>query len=224
MTASKLLSTAACEVLGPLGATQMGRSRTWLDDNRWWLGVIEFQPSSWGRGSYLNVGVDWLWTPKDYLSFDFGGRVDVPGGGEFLEYESEEQFAPLARKLAGAAAEQMLHYRELFPTIEATAATLRKRDPEQSLLESLDTGIALGLVGDDKGARRMFARSIDYFESGEESEWRTDNDQALYDRVRSLSEVVHDRARFRRRIRDDVKQARTQLKLDPDIELPFSPR
>jgi hypothetical protein len=42
-------------VLTPLGLTQRGRSRLWLDDHGWWLIVVEFQPSAWSRGSHLNV-------------------------------------------------------------------------------------------------------------------------------------------------------------------------
>src|SRR5205085_1650054 len=94
---TKLLNAAAREILRPLGLVQNGRSRTWLDDQRWWLGVVEFQPSGFTRGSYLNVGINWLWNVKDWLSFDFGHRVDLPSEGEFVSYESNEQFAPLAR-------------------------------------------------------------------------------------------------------------------------------
>src|SRR5213592_4672206 len=76
---TKLINAAARETLRPLGLLQEGRSRTWLDDQAWWLGIVEFQPSNWTRGSYLNVGVNWLWNVKDWLSFDFGYRVDEPG-------------------------------------------------------------------------------------------------------------------------------------------------
>ena len=57
-----------------------------------------------------------------------------------------------------AAAERAQHYRALFPTIEATAAVLKRYERQQSSLESIDTGIALGFVGDAGAARRMFAR------------------------------------------------------------------
>jgi hypothetical protein len=98
---SKLINAAARERLRPLGLVQEGRSRTWLDDQAWWLGIVEFQPSGWTRGSYLNVGVNWLWNVKDWHSFDFVYRVDEPGRGQmFFEYERDEQFAPLACKLA----------------------------------------------------------------------------------------------------------------------------
>lgn len=217
---TKLLNAAAREVLRPLGVVQKGRSRTWLDDHRWWLGVIEFQPSSWSRGSYLNVGVNWLWNPEDYLSFDFGHRVDIPGEGEYIEYEDDEQFSPLARKLAMVAAEQVRHYRDLFPTVEAAAATLKRAEPDD-LLRSLDAGIALGLVGHGTAARTMFGLFVGWFESDEESEWRTEVDEERYHRARQLSDLVADSRAFSELIGEDVRKARAQLKLEPDVELPF---
>jgi hypothetical protein len=216
-----LINTAARETLRPLGLVQEGRSRTWLADQGWWLGIVEFQPSSWTRGSYLNVGVNWLWNVKDWHSFDFGYRVEEPGKGEiFFEYENDGQFAPLARKLAMIAGEQVTHYRQLFPAIEAAAATLKDTDAED-LERSLDAGVALGLVGETDAASAMFDRYISWFESGEEAEWRSDDDEALYERARMLRDLAPDTNAFRNRIRADVKETRTLLKLDPDLELPF---
>jgi hypothetical protein len=221
---TKLLNAAAREVLRPLGIKQMGRSRTWLDDRGWWVGVVDFQPSSWSRGSYLNVGVNWLWQAGEDaadLALHFGGRVDAPHGGGFIGYESDQQFGPLARKLAMAAAERAQHYRALFPTIEATATVLKRYERQQSILESIDTGIALGLVGAAGAAQRMFARYIAYHESGEDLEWRTEIDEMRYDRAQQLSELLSDVASFRERIRRDIEHARSQLLLGPDVELPF---
>src|SRR5436309_1568598 len=73
---TKLLTAAARSVLRPLGLQQRGRSRLWLDDHGWWVVVVEFQPSGWSIGSYLNVGAMWLWFEKDYISFDYGSRIE----------------------------------------------------------------------------------------------------------------------------------------------------
>src|SRR5262249_16802956 len=93
---STLITRSARSMLRPLGLMQKGRSRTWLDDHGWWLCVVEFQPSAWSRGSYLNVGCCWLWQVKGYLSFDEGNRVE-----NFSGFENEAQFADVSDRLAG---------------------------------------------------------------------------------------------------------------------------
>jgi hypothetical protein len=114
--------------------------------------------------------------PKEDLSFDVGGRVDLPGGGQYFKYRHDAQFAPLARKLAMIAATQVQRYRTRFPTIESAATTLRQAT---DLLGSLDAAIALGLEGEEAAARTMFARYIDWFESDNELEWRSEEDEAF---------------------------------------------
>jgi len=63
------IAKAARAALGSIGCVRRGRSRTWLDDRGWWVGVIEFQPSSWSKGSYLNVGASFLWAAEDSSGF-----------------------------------------------------------------------------------------------------------------------------------------------------------
>jgi hypothetical protein len=67
----------------------------------------------------------------------------------------------------------------------------------------------------------MFARYIEYHESGDDLECRTEIDEIRYERARQLSELVSDAAPFRERIRKDIEQARSQLRLDPAFELPL---
>nr|WP_326184943.1 hypothetical protein [uncultured Oscillibacter sp.] len=57
----KIIRQAAREALAPMGLFQKGSSRIWLDDNGWFLTVVEFQPSAWSQGAYLNVGASFLW-------------------------------------------------------------------------------------------------------------------------------------------------------------------
>lgn len=58
---NKLLKQAARAVLKPAGLFQRGSSRTWADDNGWFFTVVEFQGSWCDRGSFLNVGLWYLW-------------------------------------------------------------------------------------------------------------------------------------------------------------------
>ena len=155
---TKLINEAAREVLAPLGLRRVGRSRLWVDDQRWWIGVVEFQPSSWARGSYLNVGVGWLWgelgdTPPEDAestvswSFGFdrlGSRVELPGGTQFAEFASDEQFAPVAEAIARTAGERVEEQRARLRTpADAAAALLAGWD----ISSGRDTAVALALAG-----------------------------------------------------------------------------
>src|SRR5690242_12987572 len=100
---SALLTSAARRHLRPMGLIRKGRSRHWTDDRRWWIINVEFQPSGFGRGSYLNVGVQWLWKMFPTHAFEVGYRVEG-----FVRFESVTQFEPEADRLALLAADRVL--------------------------------------------------------------------------------------------------------------------
>ena len=85
----KIIADAAKARLRPHGFHRKGRSRLWFADHGWWLTIVEFQPSAWSKGSNLNVAAEFLWVETGNFGFDFGGRL-----AEFVEYQSDGQFAP----------------------------------------------------------------------------------------------------------------------------------
>lgn len=121
MSHNKLITTAARTHLSPFGCTQQGRSRTWLLDRTWFVSVVEFQPSSFGKGLFLNVGAHFLWTQDDDLSFDLGHRVEG-----FVEYETDEQFAEVADQYARRALEELKALDARLPSPGAASAVLPK--------------------------------------------------------------------------------------------------
>jgi hypothetical protein len=144
---SKAIAAAAREVLGPMGINPRGRSRTWLDDRGWWLGVIEFQPSSYSRGTYLNVGVHWLWSHEPGgLSFDYGYRVRGQNQAgrqtEYWESATGTDFTGVARYVAELARDRILELRDTFTEpgdIERLVTPLP--------MKLFDRAVALGLIG-----------------------------------------------------------------------------
>ena len=58
---NKIIRDTANSVLKQKGLFQKGTSRVWVDDNGWFLTQIEFQPSGWDSGAYLNVAISFLW-------------------------------------------------------------------------------------------------------------------------------------------------------------------
>jgi hypothetical protein len=147
---SRLLTQAARKRLAPLGCKQQGRSRFWFDDHGWWAATVEFQPSSWSKGSYLNVGAMWFWHPADHWVFNEFERV-----APFQEFRDDVQFAEVASQLAERAASQVLVLREKFDSIEAVAAYLTQT-PTGGFWQDYQAGIAASLVGDTSTAAARF--------------------------------------------------------------------
>ena len=88
---SKIIKEICNENLIPLGVFQKGNSRLYLDDNGYFFTVIEFQPSSWTIGTYLNIGLTFLWNQSDALCFAFSRQL-AARYGKFVEYKNEAQF------------------------------------------------------------------------------------------------------------------------------------
>lgn len=84
---NKLLKKIAKERLKDYRITQKGQSRVFLQDNGWYNIMIEFQPSSWSKGTYLNIGVDFNFFPREYPAFEYESRQK-----NFVEFKNQEQF------------------------------------------------------------------------------------------------------------------------------------
>lgn len=219
---TKLITAAARALLRPMGIVQKGRSRTWYDDQGWWAGLIEFQPSSWSRGSYLNVGVQWLWDTrwKSLSAFMYGGengrdtRLQLQAGGQFIEYESDVQFGPLAWGMVEEAAERATYFRSLLSSVESAAAVL---GADEDLGLDLDAGIVLALAGDAAGSRRRFGSYLAWDASTAASDLapRPAWQQEQADRVRTLLGLADDLAAFRQRVADDIAAVRAAIGLPP---------
>lgn len=147
---SKLINKAAREVLKPIGLVRKGQSRLWLDDNAWWLIMVEFQPSSWSKGTYLNVGISWLWYPKDYMSFDIGYREN-----SFIEFKDEDTFSRDTIALAEKAKECVFSLRQSMSSPELAKAFVLEntKGGEQNIWGCLNKGLACLHALDFQGAR-----------------------------------------------------------------------
>jgi hypothetical protein len=197
------LASAARSILSPLGCKQIGRSRTWIADQRFWAIVIEFQPSSFSKGSYLNVGASWLWDVKDYWSFDYGGRVEG-----FNRFGDEHQFAVMAEKLSLLAADEVRMLRGKFASLGAIA---RELTPSSNATgwPVYHAAVAAGLIGDVAAAESHFNRL------GQETataEWH----KKLQKGGAELAQNLRNRDGFREAILAIIQQSRALLDLPPD--------
>lgn len=112
---NKIIRDAANSVLKPNGLFQKGTSRTWIEDNGWYLTVVEFQPSGWAKGTYLNVAIHFLWDDKDYISYDYCIHAGVYNSrvNDFVAFDGDEgRFFEQVRSLAETAMEKVRQYRQ----------------------------------------------------------------------------------------------------------------
>jgi hypothetical protein len=196
----RILATAARAALTPLGFWQKGRSRIWLADRGFWLTVVEFQPSGWSKGSYLNVAAHWLWsTMPEVLSFDYMFERQ----NRFVEFEDAGQFTPLAKKLAGQAAEESRALETLFAGMHSTAAELVERAKALRGWPTFDAAVATGLIGDMATSKRLFAAAM-------LDEWRPDLRALLV----PYAEAIVDAAEFRSFIELRINAHRAKYGLD----------
>jgi hypothetical protein len=167
----KLIAAAAKAALAPLGCCRLGQSRTWISDERFWAIQIEFQPSGWSKGSYLNVGVAWLWHARKDLAFNVGYRV-----ADFIAFESVEQFTPLIEQMAKAAAYEVTKIRERFKSFNEIHDYLNSNLSDGWSL--YHAAVTLGLAGDAELSKQLFARfdawcDLPHWRTKIESESRT---------------------------------------------------
>jgi hypothetical protein len=210
----KLIANAAKAALAPLGFQRKGRSRLWFADHRWWLVVVEFQPSSWSKGSYLNVAAHWLWADVGTFSFDFGGRLDG-----YEEYASDEQFAAAAVSLAVRASTEAQRLTKIFSSLSATATVLLtaartkpSRAPGHPGWMAYNAGVAAGLVGCTDDAMEMFRNVL----AGP-----ADPTSALHRAADRMSKVALNPAELDREVVSLIEHQRGALGLSPLDAFPF---
>jgi hypothetical protein len=205
MDHNKEIAAAAKAVLAPLGCIRKGRSRTWLDDHGWWAGLVEFQPSGWSRGSYLNVAVCYLWKPtypEPSLSFDA-----VLDPRPWREVKEGESFAGAAAELASIARDSLIKLREDNRSVAVAAKWLQNMKIEGRVWQDYHLGIAYGLSGQIAAAQRHLRLAV---ESLPNSEWPLFRDECS--RYLTLVEKGSD---FRSAILERIRSTRATLKLTP---------
>ena len=106
----KIINAVARKTLAPLGFFRKGSSRVWLKDNGYYFTQVDFQPSAYDKGTYLNVGMSFLWglpLEEQYaINLDYGKRV-----GLFVPYAGDDEgFTRQVEELAQAALREIQLY------------------------------------------------------------------------------------------------------------------
>ena len=215
---NSILNAGAREVLRPMGLVRRGRSRTWWDDHGWWLINVEFQPSGFSKGSYLNEGICWLWTaePKSYVSYDLGYRITGAGG----TFESVAKWRALVDGLVRRAAEEVVRYRQHVPNLDAAARECLRLERERveqvranqgreatASWSTWNAAVASGLAGD-------VGTAVGYFDAVAKSPEGPGYWLPVRDRAAAWSHLVRrDHGAFMEDVRRQTEKQREALKL-----------
>jgi hypothetical protein len=202
---NKIINAAAKKVLKPLGLVRDGGSRVWHDDHGWWMTKVEFQPSGWSKGSYLNVGVCWLLYEGNSNAFNVGHRVDVP----FAEFTEGSDFEREMTVFASRASDEVLRYRDVFSTLHKAADYYRNKQ-STFIWDKYFSGVILGLCDEIAEARRFLGAVVSEATS---PLWQ----RALAQRATDLMALLSDRSAFRSSVTGIVLRTRS-IGVLPDVE------
>ena len=208
----RLITAAAKAALRSHGFKRRGQSRVYIADNRFWLTMIEFQPSGYSKGSFLNCYAHWLWGSNDH-SFDYGGRVNG-----FVPFETIDQFASDIAGLVAAAAEAALKLQSELSSIRTVAGLLVTREDELVAARrggswpAYNAAIASALAGEREASHRMFVLAA---ATPGEMEW----EQSLRNMSSEFGSLLRSSPeRLRERLLGLIAQGRLRFGLLPDPE------
>jgi hypothetical protein len=202
---ARLINAAARRHLKPLGCTQKGSSRIWLLDRDWFVSVVEFQPSKYGKGSFLNVGAHFLWTWDDFISFDLGYRVEG-----FQEYVTEDQFSETMDRLASRAADELRALNLKLSNLAAVVPALWGSTPNYPWTQ-YHCAVAMGLSRNYPEAKSLLSELASL---PHDPEWQ----KQLGARCGELMQALQDHATFDRIVIALVSEHRSRLGL-PAVDL-----
>jgi hypothetical protein len=142
----------------------------------------------------------WLWSAKGNWSFDEGGRVEA-----FRSFQNEEQFSEAAEHLVASAAAEVASLRKRFPSIEAVAAHLERKQ-KIDIWDHYHAALSSALVGRSAYARSQFEEVASI---QAHAPWVTD----IQSKAEAFSKVASSVDAVRQAVAEEVIAARASLKL-----------
>ncbi len=195
----RIIAAAAKAALVPLGLTRKGRSRIWIDDHGYWIGAVEFQPSGWAKGSYLNIFAAWLW--RKSIGYSYYYRPVF-----FVKFETHDQFSAAMKDMASTAAIEIKVTREKFRSFSRILSHIDSL-PVRDGSRVYDAAVAHALAGNIEKSRQFFDRMAAWQTNGYDWEERLKAESKL------LADLIDDPRRFRAAISSIIDEQRTIRRL-----------
>jgi len=216
---NKIIGKEAARIFKPYGIKRKGQSRTFLDDHGWYVIVIELQPSSYRRGTYLNIGVNFNWFLSDHFDFDMGYRVDfeIKGHDEYIEFINEEQFTECIDLLCEKALQVVQGYRDALRTIKCAEKTVITQYDHSTIYtrkiwRNYNSGIISGIAGNRRNLNKYFKTLLTEIDV-------LQDERPLWNNLKNTAnDLLHaannDLNAFKAKIVDIIKETRKLKKLD----------
>jgi hypothetical protein len=208
---SRVIAEAAGTALSPLGLVRKGGSRTWLDDQSWWLGIAEFKPSSQKPGAYLNVGLMFLWHPADRYIFEIGGQAEGFSSADGTD------FAQAVQAKAERAARDIAALRAAFGSADDVIRYYAPVSGRTSIYGQVNLATALALAGNMDHCRQALDRAVKQRDRAPASM----KDALAW--VPAAREAAEDSSSFHSWVMAATHQARQGLGLPDGFALPRAP-
>lgn len=198
---NKIISDVAKEMLKPIGLKQKGKSRIWLDDNGWFTTIVEYQPSSYDKGTFLNVGINFNWYLKEHYSFDYGSREC-----SFNEFQEMDSFRSQVIDISNIAISKVIEYRKFADLEHAKNRLLKSCSIGNNIWKDYHCGMICVLNKDFAIAEKYFKSVL---KSDNEVKWAIE----LKHNVQTLVDILSDEAALEVYIDSLICDSRKLLKL-----------
>lgn len=199
---NKLLKSISNDRLKLYGFIQKGKSRSFHCDKEWLTFVIEFQPSAWSKGSYLNVGLDFHFYPRENFAYSYVNRVS-----DFIEFTDEDQFIKVVEVLCDKAIKRFQLLERNFKDIWSAIEILEKEKDKSYY--AYDLAILYALTENYEKALLPLKQLS---EAACEYDWHFERREV----VNKLIEwIVQDPATFLEKFKNQINETRKLKKLKP---------
>ena len=199
---NKLIAEVAKQLLLPAGLKRVGKSRLYYDDHGWWCGFVEFQPSSWSKGSYLNVGVSWLLYERDHWAFNVSDRIEG-----FSSANDENEFKEAVLTKAKRAKEIIESYREKFSAALKAYEYYQNLQRPKTVWDNYYAAVIAGMSGELSAAKENFDSLLAL---PKKYDW----EKELHSRALELFQLLNHPKEFFEAVTGIVSRTRALLRLE----------
>lgn len=200
MDHNKLIAKKAKETLKPLGFVRSGKSRIWFKDNGWWAVLIEFQPSSFSKGTYVNIAVNHFLYESSGWTFHISKRLSPFADAQTDDFESTLE------SMVSQAAAVAQELQNKFSSVEAFFDYYQSME-QHTIWNSLYIGIFSALLGNTKKAKESFQIICDdVYSMG----WEL----AIQSRAKDLMFVLQDEKAFVNSLHGTILRSRSMMGLE----------